>query len=140
MARGLTANWKQPFGFVFSSVTVKDVLLKQLIPIAITELEQIAVICDQGSNNLAVTKSFMHNGTQYFVIYDPPHLIKSIQNYLHKSGLKCEAFEVYGNIWKPFMIMTANCQLEWHVNLQTHEAATICCLTCEAGYPGDESQ
>ncbi|GFO24972.1 THAP domain-containing protein 9 [Plakobranchus ocellatus] len=28
MARGLAANWKQPFGFVFSSGTVKDVLLK----------------------------------------------------------------------------------------------------------------
>ncbi|GFN84221.1 transposable element p transposase [Plakobranchus ocellatus] len=108
MARGLTANWKQPFGFVFSSGTVKDVLLKQLIFIAITELEQIglcvkAVICDQGSNNMAVTKSlgvssatpyFMHNGTHYFVIYDPPHLIKSIRNNLHKSGLKCGTSEV----------------------------------------------
>ncbi|GFO49709.1 transposable element p transposase [Plakobranchus ocellatus] len=84
MARRLTANWKQPFGFVFSSGAVKDVLLKQLILIAITELEQIglcvkAVICDQGSNNMDVTKSlgvssatpyFMHNGTQYFVIYN----------------------------------------------------------------------
>ncbi|GFO29492.1 transposable element p transposase [Plakobranchus ocellatus] len=108
MARGLTANWKQPFGFEFSSGTVKDVLLKQLILIAITKLEQIglcvkAVICDQGSNNVAVTKSlgvssstpyFMHNGTQYFVIYDPPHLIKSIRNNLHKSGLKCGISEV----------------------------------------------
>ncbi|GFO13507.1 THAP domain-containing protein 9 [Plakobranchus ocellatus] len=43
MARGLTANWKQPFRFVFSSGTVKDVLLKQLIFIAITELEQIGL-------------------------------------------------------------------------------------------------
>ncbi|GFO36621.1 THAP domain-containing protein [Plakobranchus ocellatus] len=56
MARGLTANWKQPLGFVFSSGTVKDVSLKQLILIAIIELEQIglcvkAVICDPGSNN-----------------------------------------------------------------------------------------
>ncbi|GFO36622.1 transposable element p transposase [Plakobranchus ocellatus] len=31
----------------------------------------------------------MHNGTQYFAIYDPPYLIKSIRNNLHKSGLKC---------------------------------------------------
>ncbi|GFO46695.1 transposable element p transposase [Plakobranchus ocellatus] len=108
MAQGLAAIWKQPFGFVFSSGTVKDVLLKQLILIAITELEQIglcvkAVICDQGSNNMAVTKSlgvssatpyFMHNGTQYFVLYDPPHLIKSIRNNLHKSGLKFRTSEV----------------------------------------------
>ncbi|GFN89954.1 THAP domain-containing protein [Plakobranchus ocellatus] len=43
MARGLTANWKQPFGFVFSSGTVKDVLFKQLILSAITELEQIGL-------------------------------------------------------------------------------------------------
>ncbi|GFO09646.1 transposable element p transposase [Plakobranchus ocellatus] len=108
MARGLTANWKQLFGFLFSSGTVKDVLVKQLILSAITELQQIglcvkAVICDQGSNNMAVTKFlgvssatpyFMHNGTQYFVIYDPPHLIKSIRNNLHKSGLKCGTSEI----------------------------------------------
>ncbi|GFN89953.1 transposable element p transposase [Plakobranchus ocellatus] len=36
----------------------------------------------------------MHNSTQYFVIYDPPHLIKSIRNNLHKSGLKCGTSEV----------------------------------------------
>ncbi|GFN90970.1 transposable element p transposase [Plakobranchus ocellatus] len=108
MARGLAANWKQPFGFAFSSGTVKDVLLKQLILTAITELGQIglcvkAVICDQNSNNMAVTKFlgissatpyFMHNGTQHSVIYDPPHLIKSIRNNLHKSGLKCGTSEV----------------------------------------------
>ncbi|GFO24973.1 transposable element p transposase [Plakobranchus ocellatus] len=52
---------------------------------------------------MAVTKSLgvssattylMHNGTQYFVIYDPPDLIKSIRNNLHKSGLKCGTSEV----------------------------------------------
>ncbi|GFO40557.1 transposable element p transposase [Plakobranchus ocellatus] len=52
---------------------------------------------------MAVTKSlgvssatpyFMHNGTQNFIIYDPPHLIKSIRNNAHKSGLKCGTSEV----------------------------------------------
>ncbi|GFO39838.1 THAP domain-containing protein 9 [Plakobranchus ocellatus] len=46
-ARGLTSNWKQPFGFFFSSGTVKDTLLKDLLLFAILELEKVVLTLRQ---------------------------------------------------------------------------------------------
>lgn len=59
-----------------------------------------AIVADQGSNNrscivnhLKVTKEnpyFIHNNKKIFVMYDPPHLFKSIRNVFLKKDVHTE--------------------------------------------------
>ena len=56
MVRGLQRKWKQPFGFFFSTGTMKADRLSNLIADAIRKLQRrglncIAFVSDQGSNN-----------------------------------------------------------------------------------------
>ncbi|GFO06525.1 transposable element p transposase [Plakobranchus ocellatus] len=112
MVRGLKVNWKQPVGYVLSSGPIDSIVLKQLLFDCLDKLHEIGlnvkcVIADQGSNNqklfsklLHIDKDrpyFMYNSRKYFVLYDPPHLIKNIRNNLQSSG-----FTVDGNniLWQ----------------------------------------
>ena len=98
VARGLVQKWKQPFGYILSSSTIKAAALKDLLIKAVILLKSIGsivkiVICDQGTNNMAVLPKlgvsernpfFMHEGQKVLVMMDPPHLIKSVRNNLKK--------------------------------------------------------
>ena len=104
--RGIVHQWKQPFGYFLSWGPVGGMRLKELLLEAITKLSQLGfqvcvVVADQGSNNqslfqshlkVTVNKPYFTIGDQkIFVMYDPPHLIKSVRNNLKNNG-----FEVSG--------------------------------------------
>ena len=96
MARGLIGQWKQPFGYALTSSAIKHADLKVLLMEAIKTLKGVglkvkAVVCDQGPNNQMVLKTlgvtpeqpfFHHEDDKITVLFDPPHLIKSIRNNL----------------------------------------------------------
>ena len=100
MVRGIIENWKQAFGFFFSSGPMPAEKLKILLTDAINALNETGlnvkiVICDQGSNNrsmlqklgVTVTSPFFHvNSKKIYAMYDPPHLIKNVRNNLKKTG------------------------------------------------------
>ena len=102
MARGLFSKWKQPFGFFFTSGTIRANILKELLFQGIDKLKEIglnvkACVCDQGSNNTSLMRSlgvtvqspyFQFDDQPVFVIYDPPHLLKNIRNNLKKHGFR----------------------------------------------------
>ena len=56
------------------------------------------VISDQGSNNINLFQTrlktgvdkpfFVHQEKKFFVLYDPPHLIKNVRNNLKKNGFQ----------------------------------------------------
>ncbi|KAF4526812.1 hypothetical protein B566_EDAN015138 [Ephemera danica] len=102
LLRGLLSDWKQPLSYVLTNGPIKardlEDLLKQILDKLISiGFDVRAVVCDQGTNNqalirnLGVNKSkpfFHHNGKKISVIYDVPHLIKSIRNNLMKYNFK----------------------------------------------------
>ena len=101
MVRGLKQKWKQPLAYFLSSNTTPSQTLKCITKSIITQLTDInlnvrVLICDQGSSNRSFLETNEHvNSTQpYFyvnnqkisVMYDPPHLLKSIRNNLCSTG------------------------------------------------------
>ena len=100
MVKGLVEKWKQPVGYEFSSGTLPVDTLQSLVCTCIEKLLAIGLyvkilICDQGSNNQSMIKKLgvtvdspytLVAGNRILVMYDPPHLIKSVRNNLHKSG------------------------------------------------------
>ena len=101
LVRGVVNKWKQPVAYYLSSGPMSGTLMTQLLFQCIRELRQIGlrvvvVVCDQGTNNrnmvqtnLGVTSDrpfFMCDDEKIFMMYDPPHLVKSIRNNLKKNG------------------------------------------------------
>jgi hypothetical protein len=98
MVSGLASRWKQPLGFFFvgtscSAVKVRHSLFKCLTMTDSIGLNVTAVVSDQGSNfymlcnllSISVDRPFFEfNGKPFFYLFDPPHLLKSIRNSLHK--------------------------------------------------------
>lgn len=98
MAHGISHNWKQPLGYVFTQKPCSAKNVKHLLVDAVRNLlnEGItphAVITDQGSNFISLFKSlglttskttFSIEGHTLCYIFDPPHLIKSVRNNLMK--------------------------------------------------------
>lgn len=96
MIRGLYQNWKFPFAFFFSGSGIKGSELVKIITLCVKKLDEVgliavSIVCDQGSQNrkmfdlLGGTKTnpvVDINGKQICLIYDVPHLIKSIRNNL----------------------------------------------------------
>lgn len=94
MARGFSADWKQPLGYFNLCSSCDAVELKNLATQAITKLQEIgfhplALINDQGLGKLGaalnVTKenpSFLINGVEVVYLFDTPHLLKSTRNNL----------------------------------------------------------
>ncbi|XP_014678175.1 PREDICTED: uncharacterized protein LOC106817986 [Priapulus caudatus] len=99
MARGLCSNWKQVIGFQFVGTTVRSKSLQRHILLSVKKLEALglkvrAVVCDQGPTNraalscLGMTKnnpSIELSGRNYLVIFDIPHLFKSLRNNFRKN-------------------------------------------------------
>ena len=101
MVRGLKVNWKQPVGYFLSSGPINSPMLKLLLCECLDKLVSNGIIvkciiADQGSNNqklfsklLGVTEEepfFTYHEKKYFVLCDPPHLIKNIRNNLKNQG------------------------------------------------------
>lgn len=94
MLRGLNSNWKQAIGIYIGNVNGVDLsnIIKYCIcQVTSLEFDVLAVNTDQGSNNRnayrilgATVKQpyFFLNGKQIFLLYDAPHLIKSVRNRL----------------------------------------------------------
>ena len=102
MARGLTARWKQPVGYFLSKDATPAHILLALLSECLNKIRAIglnttAVVCDQGTNNVAlykqlgispITPFFMHSGVKVFALHDPPHLLKNTRSNLEKYNFK----------------------------------------------------
>ena len=98
MIRGLAQNWKQPVGYVLTKSACSWEVVFSLLCTCLDILFDIGldvkvVLSDQGSNftkmtsHLGVTVDrpyFTHAGRNYYYMYDPPHLLKSVRNNLFK--------------------------------------------------------
>ena len=98
MARGILQNWKQPIAYYFVNESYDRLHFKEIVTEAIMHLENmglsaISLVSDQGSEfasffaYMGVSEEepvFEINGKKYFVLYDPPHLLKSVRNNLMK--------------------------------------------------------
>ena len=116
VARGLVPKWKQPFGYILTSSTIKADILKDLLIKALSNLKATGVIvkvviCDQGSNNRAVLPKlgvsetnpfFIHEEQKVFFLMDPPHLIKSVRNNLKNYDFVTSEGEVSWKVIKDF--------------------------------------
>jgi hypothetical protein len=111
LIRSISGNWKQPIGYALVNGSCSTDVLDGLIREAIDKLDVIGlrivvVMSDMGSNfyslanHLGITPEkpwFMHNNKVYFLMFDPPHLIKCIRNNLMKYSF------MFGNLvasWK----------------------------------------
>ena len=114
MVRGLAHKWKQPLGYYLSNGPMKGREMKPLLLSCIDHLQAIGltvlvVISDQGSNNLNLFGTelgvspekpfFTHGSMKVFVLYDPPHLLKSMRNNLKKHGFTIEAEDKVDIMW-----------------------------------------
>ena len=107
----LCGKWKQPVGYFLVNGGCPSTIMEDLLKEAIDKLESIGlstlvVMSDMGSNfyslaiKLEITPEkpcFIYKDKKYFVIFDPPHLIKCIHNNLMKYTFR------FGNY-------IANCQ------------------------------
>ncbi len=98
MLRGLCSRWNQPVGYVFTRTACKADVVQSLLYECLDKCEEAGckvkvVISDQGpnfqclANKLNIKASdpyFFHANRKYFYMFDPPHLLKSIRNNLHK--------------------------------------------------------
>ena len=98
MVRGVISNWKQPVSYYLVHETSKSEQLKDILREAFHHLESldlniVALVSDQGSNfqkfiageKVKPKRPYIEwDGKQYFIINDPPHLLKSVRNNLMK--------------------------------------------------------
>ncbi|KAK2144728.1 hypothetical protein LSH36_735g00023 [Paralvinella palmiformis] len=95
MVRELTEKWKQAVGYFLSSGPISAADMKVHLLECITRLKDVGlkvvvIIGDHGSNNRNLFQSllgctidkpfFVYNNNKVFLLYDPPHLLKSIWN------------------------------------------------------------
>ena len=111
LVRSITGGWKQPLGYALVNGACPREEMEMLMKEAIDKLEGIGltvvfVISDMGSNfqslanHLNITPEnpwFIHNNQKYFVMFDPPHLLKCVRNNLMKYPFK---FGMYTASWK----------------------------------------
>ncbi|CAB3981577.1 Transposable element P transposase [Paramuricea clavata] len=102
LIRSISGNWKQPIGYALVNGSCPTDFLDGLIRKAIEKLDAIGlrvlvVMSDMGSNfyslalHLGITPEkpwFTHKNKIYFLMFDPPHLIKCIRTNLMKYTFK----------------------------------------------------
>ena len=102
LIRSISGKWKQPIGYYLANGTCPTNIMEDVMKEAIDKLEGIGldivvVMSDQGSNFYSLAQRlqvspeqpwFIHNNTTYFLVFDPPHLIKSVRNNLMKYSLR----------------------------------------------------
>ena len=126
LVRGLATKWKQPVGYFLSSgpisgETLKNVLLECIEKLVNIGLSVKLVVCDQGSNNRRLFETllgatiekpyFMATEKKIFVLYDPPHLVKSIRNNLKKHGFKVNEVKILWQYIREFYELDSTLQL-----------------------------
>lgn len=87
MAKGIRTAWKQPLGYFFAhrgapASALKDLLFQCCKSLGDAGLEPVAVVCDQGSQNVSLFASLVTaeepcadiDGRRLFFIFDAPHL------------------------------------------------------------------
>ncbi|GFO33637.1 transposable element p transposase [Plakobranchus ocellatus] len=108
MVRGTVGKWKQPLAYFLSKGPTKASLLQTIVEDAVKEVLLLGlvpkvIIWDQGSNNRAVVqklgvtcdKPYATFGvTKVFMMFDPPHLMKSIRNNLKRHGFTKDGADV----------------------------------------------
>jgi hypothetical protein len=111
LVRSITGGWKQPLGYALVNGACPADEMEMLIREAIDKLKGIGltvvvVMSDMGSNFQSLAKRlnitpenpwFIHNNQKYFVMFDPPHLLKCVRNNLMKYSFK---FGLYSATWK----------------------------------------
>lgn len=104
IVQGLQRKWKQPLGYFFVRSTFSAVEVENIIIDCIKKLQNIglnvrAVISDQGSNFLQLSKNlkitplkpyFVVNSQHIYYMFDTPHLLKSLRNNLMKYKIHFE--------------------------------------------------
>lgn len=107
MATGLTKNWKYPIGFYFSKNCMNATKIVEILKSSIQLLEEegfqvLGVTSDQGSNFERTFKllgcstsnpRITINGSTYFVMRDPPHLLKSARNMILGGDVNIPSFK-----------------------------------------------
>ena len=102
LARSISGKWKQPLGYALVNGGCPRDEMEELMKHAISSLEGIGlnivvVMSDMGSNfqslanHLQVTPEkpwFEYNNKKYFLMFDPPHLLKCVRNNLMKHVFK----------------------------------------------------
>ena len=110
LARSISGKWKQPIGYVLVNGACPTDILEDVMKEALDKLQQIGlnvvvVMSDMGSNfhsfanRMGVTRDkpwFTHNNKTYFLMFDPPHLLKCVRNNLMKYTFK---FDGYVAVW-----------------------------------------
>ena len=111
LVRSISGGWKQPLGYALVNGACPRDEMEMLLREAIDKLEGIGlkvlvVVSDMGSNfqslakYLNITPSnpwFIHNENKYFVMFDPPHLLKCVRNNLMKYSF---TFGSYTATWQ----------------------------------------
>ncbi len=111
LLRGVSGKWKQPLGYVLVNGGCPTKEMDKLMKDAIDKVEGIGldvvvVLSDLGSNfqslahHLGITPErpwFMRKQKKYYLMFDPPHLIKCIRNNLMKYTFK---FGQYTATWQ----------------------------------------
>jgi len=104
MICGLYVNWKFPFCYFFTGNEIKGDNLVLILKECVKKLLEpclipSAVVCDQGSQNrrmfsllgASVTNPSMEiHGQKLVLLYDMPHLIKSLRNNLLDGNIQIE--------------------------------------------------
>ena len=110
MVRSISGKWKQPIGYVLVNGGCPTAI-QYIVKEALEKLDQIGlnvliVMSDMGSNfhsfanRMGVTPDkpwFTHGNKIYFLMFDPPHLLKCVINNLIKYTFK---FGEYVAVWK----------------------------------------
>ncbi|XP_040355081.1 uncharacterized protein LOC115322190 [Ixodes scapularis] len=101
MAKGIRTPWKQPLGYFFAhkgtpTNVLQDLLFQCYSLLVDAGLEPVAVVCDQGSQNISLFSSLITpekpyidvNGKPLFFLFDAPHPLKCLRNMLFKYDFK----------------------------------------------------
>ncbi|XP_077494730.1 uncharacterized protein LOC144105484 isoform X1 [Amblyomma americanum] len=98
---GISRSWMQPVAFAASHNATSVLAMRKLLLDLIQQLQTKgllvkAVICDQGSNNVSLSRMLIHsihepyfvvNNRKIYFMFDTPHLIKCTKNNLRRHKL-----------------------------------------------------
>lgn len=133
MIRGLYVNWKLPFSYFFTGNGIKGDNLVIILNECVKKLLDFgllpsAVVCDQGSQNRRMfsllggtisNPSVTINGQKLILIYDMPHLIKSLRNNLLDGNIQID-----NNI-----ISFQDVKAAYEIDTQSKTARALCKIT-----------
>lgn len=102
MAVGIIKKWRTPLGFIYVEKSASYLKIIEVIKETISAIEKedlivLGITADQGPNMERAFRvmgskvddpKVSINGKSYFTFKDPPHLIKSARNFLHKEPVK----------------------------------------------------